>query len=71
MKKEDELLKQLMDMTKDTKVGKIKWDVTIIDQRVGERDSYKPRSFAAYGLSVASQMGVILPLCPTVHLNTY
>ena len=27
MKKEDELLKQLMDMTKDTKAGKIKWDV--------------------------------------------
>lgn len=27
MKKEDELLKQLMDMNKDTKAGKIKWDV--------------------------------------------
>ena len=27
MKKEDELLKQLMDMTKDTRAGKIKWDV--------------------------------------------
>lgn len=27
MKKEDELLKQLMDMIKDTKAGKIKWDV--------------------------------------------
>ena len=27
MKKEDELLKQLMDLTKDTKAGKIKWDV--------------------------------------------
>ena len=29
MKREDELLKQLMDMTKDTKTGKIKWDVKI------------------------------------------
>ena len=27
MKREDELLKQLMDMTKDTKVGKIRWDI--------------------------------------------
>ncbi|MBQ8519074.1 MAG: hypothetical protein IJ455_05700 [Agathobacter sp.] len=27
MKREDELLKQLMDMTKDTKAGKIHWDV--------------------------------------------
>lgn len=27
MKKEDELLKQLMDMAKDTKAGKLKWDV--------------------------------------------
>lgn len=27
MKKEEELLKQLMDMTKDTKAGKIHWDV--------------------------------------------
>ena len=27
MKREDELLKQLMDMTKDTKAGKIKWEV--------------------------------------------
>lgn len=27
MKREDELLKQLMDMTKDTKAGKVKWDV--------------------------------------------
>ena len=27
MKKEDELLKQLMDMTKDTKSGKLKWEV--------------------------------------------
>ena len=27
MRKEDELLKQLMDMTKDTKTGKIHWDV--------------------------------------------
>ena len=26
MKREDELLKQLMDMTKDTKAGKIKWE---------------------------------------------
>ena len=27
MKKEDELLKQLVDMIKDTKTGKVKWDV--------------------------------------------
>lgn len=27
MKREDELLKQLMDMTKDTKSGKIRWEV--------------------------------------------
>ena len=27
MKREDELLKQLMDMTTDTKVGKIRWDI--------------------------------------------
>lgn len=27
MKREDELLKQLIDMTKDTKAGKIHWDV--------------------------------------------
>ena len=27
MKREDELLKQLMDMTKDTKAGKIAWEV--------------------------------------------
>lgn len=27
MKREDELLKQLMDMTKETKAGKLRWDV--------------------------------------------
>ena len=27
MRREDELLKQLMDMTKDTKAGKVRWDI--------------------------------------------